>query len=531
MSLARNAKVGVIGGGISGLSFTYFLLRLRPDIQFTIFEKNSAPGGWIKTDRLKSTNPQVPDILLEKGPRTLRGVSDGTLLIVDILRQLGLGDQVEVMKASSVANRKWLLDVAGNMVQVPSSFASFAKFLTSDITDGVVKCVLKEPFIKAPVPSEKPSDESIRSFFSRRFGSPALADNILSAVMHGIYSGDVSKLSVKATLPRLLELEQNHGSIIKGVFLGIFSKKHKPQLSASLKLYETLLSPDASLDLLSKKLKQYPILRLHDGLQTFPLAMARYLQTQPNVVIKYNSNVTSLDLNGSITSNNTTETFNHIRYTLSTHTLERIIPDSSVRELFSRFEHSSIFLANVYAPKGGLIPEGKNGFGLLVPIRNKNPESLLGIIFDSDCESDAMSFFNGKTLPKVPYQKITMMFGGHYFTSRGVPSNEVNVKITKKVLQLVLNVDLSRYNIKVRDENIQHGQPIDLDQDDLLISFNLHENCIPQYNVGFLDNLALVQKEVHQQSTGKVTIGGTSLGKAGVPDCVMNSLEAALSMK
>lgn len=527
--IPKNGKIAVIGAGTSGLSYTYFLLKLRPDIHFTIYEKSKQPGGWIKTERLRSENPETPELVLEKGPRTLRGVSDGTILIVDILRQLGLLDQVEVMKSSSVANRKWLLDLAGNLVQVPNSTGSFVKFLTSDITNGAVKSVLSEPFVKK-LETEKPQDESIRSFFARRFRLPALADNVLSAVMHGIYSGDISKLSVKATLPRLLELEKEHGSIIKGVFLGMFAQKKPFELSLPLKQYEALISPQASLEALAKELKKYPILRLHDGLQTFPLAMAAYLEKQPNVSIKYNSDVQQIKADGTVVANET-QKFDHIRYTLSTWTLSQIYKNPKVQQLLSNFEHTTIFLANVYAPKGGLIPAGKNGFGFLVPIRNKNPESLLGVIFDSDCESDAVRFFDGKSLPKVPYQKITMMFGGHYFNKRGVPSNSVSLGAAKKVLKSVLEVDLSKYNVRVRDESKELGQPINIGPDDLIISYNLHENCIPQYNVGFLDNLAALKEEILQESQGKISVGGTSLGKAGVPDCVMNALEASLEMK
>ena len=63
-------------------------------------------------------------------------------------------------------------------------------------------------------PPRPPSllDESIGSFISRRFG-PHMANNIVSAVLHGIYAGDVWQLSMKSIQPLVWFLEQRHQSI------------------------------------------------------------------------------------------------------------------------------------------------------------------------------------------------------------------------------------------------------------------------------------------------------------------------------
>ena len=59
-------------------------------------------------------------------------------------------------------------------------------------------------------------DESIASFFARRLNSK-IADNVLSAVLHGIYAGDITKLSVRSILPLLWNAEGNFGSVFAGV--------------------------------------------------------------------------------------------------------------------------------------------------------------------------------------------------------------------------------------------------------------------------------------------------------------------------
>ncbi|EEQ39725.1 protoporphyrinogen oxidase [Clavispora lusitaniae] len=531
MSLVpKNGKVAVIGAGISGLSYSYFLSKLRPDLHISIFESGAQPGGWIKTEALYDNGHKV---LLEKGPRTLRGVSDGTLLIVDMMKQLGLQNEVEVMKSSSLANRKWLLDPTNKLVQVPNSFPSFVKFISSGIPSGLARGILGEPFRKKTT-SDK--DESVRSFIERRFGSPALADNVLSAIMHGIYSGDVSRLSAKATLPSLLEYEREYGSIIKAIWSKMTgkNKKEKEGINEALLEYERDISPGADLSNLSKSLKQYPILRLHSGLQVLPLALANYLIQQKNVDIFYNTQIDKLKIDScEIDVQGSRTVFDYVRYTADAKGFGKItdVTDADAKTAIESFEYTTIFLANVYSKTVRLVPPKHEGFGFLVPKRNTNHQALLGVIYDSDTERDAQKFFGGKSIENLPYHKITLMMGGHYYNSGRIPSSGINVKIVKEILCDILEVDLEKHNVVVRNEADLHSKDIALGDNDILISYNLHENCIPQYNVGFLDSVNTMLKYVQRVSGGKVSIGGTSLGKLGVPDCVMNSLDDAMLLR
>lgn len=107
-SLAPNARVGVVGGGISGLTFSYFLAKLRPDVHVTVFESNPRTGGWIRS--LDTKDNEGGSIMLEQGPRTLRGVSDGTVLMADILKDLKRHTLLQYVRKNSRANKKFLLD-------------------------------------------------------------------------------------------------------------------------------------------------------------------------------------------------------------------------------------------------------------------------------------------------------------------------------------------------------------------------------------------------------------------------------------
>ncbi|HEX7668718.1 MAG TPA: protoporphyrinogen oxidase, partial [Polyangiaceae bacterium] len=73
--------------------------------------------------------------------------------------------------------------------------------------------LLAEPLI--PRSRSPEEDESIESFFTRRLGSEG-ARCLAAPLLGGIYAGDVSKLSIQATFPQLVELEARHGSLLRG---------------------------------------------------------------------------------------------------------------------------------------------------------------------------------------------------------------------------------------------------------------------------------------------------------------------------
>jgi oxygen-dependent protoporphyrinogen oxidase len=63
---------------------------------------------------------------------------------------------------------------------------------------------------------KRQDDESVESFVRRRFGREHL-ERLAGPLVGGIYTGDPARLSVRATLARFVELEQRHGSVIKGL--------------------------------------------------------------------------------------------------------------------------------------------------------------------------------------------------------------------------------------------------------------------------------------------------------------------------
>lgn len=68
----QHPEFAILGGGVTGLSTAYYLLRYLPQAKITIYEAGQKLGGW-----LRSTKVDVGDgeIIFEQGPRTLRSSS------------------------------------------------------------------------------------------------------------------------------------------------------------------------------------------------------------------------------------------------------------------------------------------------------------------------------------------------------------------------------------------------------------------------------------------------------------------------
>jgi len=77
---------------------------------------------------------------------------------------------------------------------------------------------------KKVVPGEF-DDETLESFVVRRMGRDCL-DRLAEPLVGGVHASDPKQMSLAATFPRLLEMEQNYGSLLKG-FIAVRRKAEK----------------------------------------------------------------------------------------------------------------------------------------------------------------------------------------------------------------------------------------------------------------------------------------------------------------
>ena len=137
-------------------------------------------------------------------------------------------------------------------------------------------------------------DESIASFLARRNGSPAVGENIASAMFHGIYAGDIHKLSAKSLLTRIWNYESQYGSIIKGV-IGAARKNELYSSARDVQLHNEMMERLSGSSLL-EHMKSASVYTLKSGLEGLSDSVAASFLDNSNVTFKMGSKVENLKM-------------------------------------------------------------------------------------------------------------------------------------------------------------------------------------------------------------------------------------------
>ncbi len=180
---------------------------------------------------------------------------------------------------------------------MPGPGASFFQNIYTLITEPLFRGIpsgLGQEFSKPRRPLDL-KDESVGSFISRRF-NPALVNNVVSAVLHGIYAGDVWQLSVKSLQPLLWFWEARHGSITKAMWEDVFSKT-TPMLEQDARLMEELTAKP----LVTAKLKGLlgtSVYTFKRGIGELADRLEAKLKETENVNIKRGTAVTGIEYDG-----------------------------------------------------------------------------------------------------------------------------------------------------------------------------------------------------------------------------------------
>jgi len=200
-------RVAIVGGGITGLSAAYSLLKrareLEEPLKITLIEASERLGGKICTERTQ-------DFLIEGGP-------DAFLVqkpwAVRLCRELGLGDELVAPRPGKtyvlVGGRLRRLP-EGAMGLIPTRLGSFAR---SGLFTPWGKLRMGLDLLIPPKRDDR--DESLAQFIARRLGREAL-ERLAEPLLAGVYAADPRSLSLEATFPMLRELERRHGSLIRG---------------------------------------------------------------------------------------------------------------------------------------------------------------------------------------------------------------------------------------------------------------------------------------------------------------------------
>ena len=200
----------VIGAGVSGLVTAYRLALQGHHVR--VLEAAPRTGGVIASERHDG-------MLWESGPNS---AMDTTPLINELLDSLGIREQRA--NARKIADRRFIVR-NGQLIQLPMSGPAF--FSTPLFSAKTKLGLLREPFIACSSPE---MEESVAAFVRRRLGSEFL-DYAIEPFVAGIFAGNPDQLSVRAAFPKLFELEQRYGGLIRGMILGARERKRQREKS------------------------------------------------------------------------------------------------------------------------------------------------------------------------------------------------------------------------------------------------------------------------------------------------------------
>ncbi|HML94661.1 MAG TPA: protoporphyrinogen oxidase [Thermodesulfobacteriota bacterium] len=202
-------KIIVIGAGITGLSAAHRLAELGAEhgfpLEVTVLEGRDRPGGVISTRESGGfTVEEGPDSFLKSKPEAT-GLSS----------RVGLGPFL--IGTNKEAEGAFVLR-NGRLVPMPAGLfpgpARVTALLGSPLLSvrGKLRMLL-EAFIPG---NASEGDESVASFMRRRFGREAY-EYLVEPLLSGIYAGDPETLSVRTALPVLAKMEEEYGSVTRGM--------------------------------------------------------------------------------------------------------------------------------------------------------------------------------------------------------------------------------------------------------------------------------------------------------------------------
>lgn len=228
---SADKKVAIIGAGITGLTAAFELQQRGIDC--VVYEASDRVGGCIKTIK-------EDGFLIECGPNSLLDTHPNLGKLID---RLGLKDHK--LPANTDAQNRFIVR-DGKPIALPTSPPAF--FTSKAFSTKAKLRLFREPFIK----SKSNESESLADFVKRRLGQEFL-DYAINPFVSGVYAGDPARLATCHAFPKLYELEQKYGSLIKGAIQGAKERKKRAEVAAKDARMFTL---DEGLELLPKRLAE-----------------------------------------------------------------------------------------------------------------------------------------------------------------------------------------------------------------------------------------------------------------------------------
>ena len=446
-------QILIIGGGISGLTVLHYLKRKhakRKDIDIKLLERESFPGGTIRT-------VHEDGFAFECGPNGFLSSKPSTL---ELTSELGLnGSLVEADPAA----KKRFISLSNTLHEIPMGPNNFLFFKPFSLEDKLR--VLGEIGIAR---GNNPN-ETVYEFGTRRLGRN-FAELFLDPMVSGVFGGDCKALHLKSAFPRVYEIEQTYGSLLKGS-IALALKKKKRQIQVEPK--GTLMSFQKGMGELIETLqaKYSDSIRLGDDVESLKKVNSRFM----------------------------------VQAKSGEHSAEEVFlctPAYAAAGILFYFNKllTEELRKIYYAPMAvvGLVyrksafPKVPAGFGYLIPSRENR--AALGALFSSN-------IFKGRA--REEYVLLQVMIGGARHPEAASKAKEEFLEIAKEEIKSIL---------------APRSEPEK-------VFFAFWPKAIPQYNRGYPEVAGKINKEL--EVIRGLHLTANYFGGVSVNDCVLSARLAA----
>lgn len=482
-------RIVIIGGGISGLAAAHRVIELsaerKQQTEVTLLEAGQRLGGTIQTESRDG-------FLLECGPDSFISEKPEALALA---KRLSLDSH---LIETNEQHRRSFIVRKGKLRPVPEGFQLLAPsriwpFLTTDIFSLAGKARMAADLFLPRRNAIGPEDESLASFVRRRLGREAL-ERMAQPMVGGIYTADPETLSLRATLPRFLDMEKDHRSVILAMMRQGRSLEIAERRGTSGARYSLFLSLDLGMKVLVEALGE----RIADC----RLPIADFVKAE----IRLNTRVEGLDLGSTtrerkaswIISTDSAETLeaDAVCLAVPAYIAASLLRDSDqqLAMKLSAFKYASTATIN-FAYRRADIEHPLDGFGFVVPFVEKR--SLIACTFSS-------VKFSGRA--PEDHVLLRAFVGGALQPEMFALDESEMIKRVEGDLRGLLGIT---------------GRP-------LFTEIARWEKSMPQYEVGHLERVRAIENDLERQPG--LSIAGNSYRGAGIPDCIASGEAAAEKM-
>lgn len=460
-------RIAVVGAGISGLSFAWYLQKLRPEIEIELFEQSDRPGGVIQTFR-------SDEYLAELGADNIATlVPDGLALI----EEMGLRGE---FISPNPEHRFAQVAFHGKVYPIPNGFSlmqptQMAPVLKSPLLSFAGRLrILGEYFVEQ---RKDTTDESVESFAVRRLGRECF-DRLVEPIVGGIFTARAETLSMQSTMQQFVAMEKNHGGLIRAALAKRSSQQPSDTVArkASGARYDQFLAPKQGMDWWMNKLANQLRSKKHYNTKVTTLV---------NTSTGYHLEGIGVDTDG--------PSFDHVCLALpswgASELLKEVNPSAS--RLLASIPYASSAVAILAVPKSEIRPEAMC-FGIVVPKiehRDSLAISLSSEKYPGRCPEDTVLvrvFMGGAIRPELLEQ-----------------DDESLLAIARRETAELLGVrSLPRWQKLVR-----------------------WNQAMPQYLIGHCQRITEIREALGKSP--KIHVIGNALDGVGIPQCIRLARETA----